>query len=61
MTKHKISMDGIILAVIAGLLLQTMIYNVLGINVAEVPVRVILILWGILAGAIGRIADLTGF
>lgn len=60
MTKRRISMDGIILAIIAGLLFQTIIYNSLGINVTDVPARVILILWGVLAGVFGVFADLTG-
>ena len=61
MTGQKgISFDGAILAIIAGLLLQAIIFNLLGINVAEVPAKVILLLWGILSGGFGIFADLIG-
>lgn len=62
MTRHKgISFDGAILAIIAGLLLQTIIFNLVGINVADVPARVIILFWGMLAGGFGIWATLTGF
>lgn len=59
--QNGISFDGAILAIIAGLLLQAIIFNFFGINVAEVPVKVIILFWGIFAGVFGILADLTGF
>lgn len=62
MTKHRgISADGVILAIIAGLLLQAIIFNLSGINVTEVPAKVILILWAVLAVGFGILAELTDF
>lgn len=62
MTKHKgISVDGVILAIIAGLLLQAIIFNLSGINATEVPVKVILISWIVLASGFGILAELTDF
>ena len=54
MTRHNgISFDGAILAIIAGLLLQAIMFNLFGVNVAEVPAKVILVFWGIFAGVFG--------
>ena len=62
MIRHKgISFDGAILAIIAGLLLQAIMFNIYGVNVAEVPAKVILVFWGRFAGVFGILADLTGF
>ena len=61
MTRHKISLDNIILAIIAGLLLQAVIYNIFGINVAEVPVKMILLLWGVFATAFCVLENITEF
>lgn len=62
MTRHQgITFDGVILAIIAGLLLQAVIFNLFGINVAEVPAKVILVFWGLFAGGFGILADLIGF
>ena len=61
MTRYKFTTDGIILAIIAGLLLQAVIYNVFGINVAEVPAKMIIILWGVFAAAFGALENITEF
>ena len=37
---------GVIISVIAGLVLQSVLYTTLGIDVDDVPVLVIIILWG---------------
>ena len=61
MTRHRmISLDGVLLAVIAGLLIQAIVYNSLGINVADVPVKMILLLWGVFTGIAGVFTEILG-
>lgn len=61
MTRYKFTTDGIILAIIAGFLLQAVIYNIIGINVAEVPAKMIFLLWGVFAAAFGLLENITEF
>ena len=44
---NGMSTFGAILSVVAGLVLQAILYVVLGIDVENVPVLVIVILWGV--------------
>lgn len=55
-----ISTFGAILCVIAGLVGQVMIYMALGIEVEDVPVFVMVILWIVISAIAGAVADKIG-
>ena len=44
---NGMSTFGVIISVIAGLFLQVILYSVLGIEIDDVPVLVIIILWAV--------------
>ena len=55
-----ISTFGAILSVIAGLFGQALIYMALGIEVEDVPVIVMLILWVVISAIVAGLAEMIG-
>ena len=51
---------GAIISVIAGLVLQAVLYTVLGIEVDDVPVLIIIILWVVFSAIAAVVVDRIG-
>ena len=51
---------GAIISVIAGLVLQAALYTELGIDVDDVPVLVIIILWVVFSAIVAVVVDKIG-
>ena len=51
---------GAIISVIAGLVLQAVLYTVLGIDVDDVPVLIIIILWVVFSAIAAVVVDRIG-
>jgi len=58
--RNGMSTFGAIISVIAGLVLQCMLYTALGIDVENVPVVVIIILWAIFSTLAGFVVEKIG-
>lgn len=58
--KGGISTFGAIVSVIAGLVLQAVLYTALGIEVKDVPLIVILMLWFVFSIIVAAIVDKIG-
>ena len=57
---NGMSTFGAIISVIAGLVLQAVLYTVLGIDVDDVPVRIIIILWVVFSAIAAVVVDKIG-
>lgn len=57
---NGMSTFGAIISVIAGLVLQAVLYTVLGIDVDDVPVLIIIILWIIFSAIAAVVVDKIG-
>lgn len=57
---NGISTFGAIVSVVSGFILQAMLYAVLGINVENVPVLVIIILWAVFSMLVAAVAQKAG-
>lgn len=57
---NGMSTFGAIISVIAGLFLQSALYVTLGIDVDDVPVLVIIILWGVFSAITAVVVDKIG-
>ena len=57
---NGMSTFGAIISVIAGLVLQAVLYTVLGIDVDDVPVLVIIILWVVFSAIAAVVVDKIG-
>ena len=57
---NGMSTFGAIISVIAGLVLQAVLYTVLGIEVDDVPVFVIIILWVVFSAIAAVVVDKIG-
>ncbi|MBQ8627836.1 MAG: hypothetical protein IJ419_17045, partial [Agathobacter sp.] len=57
---NGMSTFGAIVSVIAGLFLQSALYVSLGIDVDDVPVLVIIILWGVFSAIAAVVVDKVG-
>ena len=57
---NGMSTFGAIISVIAGLVLQAVLYTVLGIDVDDVPVLIIIILWVVFSAIAAVVVDRIG-
>ena len=57
---NGMSTFGAIISVIAGLVLQAVLYTVLGIEVDDVPVLIIIILWVVFSAIAAVVVDKIG-
>ena len=57
---NGMSTFGAIISVIAGLVLQAVLYTVLGIDVDDVPVLIIIILWVVFSAIAAVVVDKIG-
>ena len=57
---NGISTFGAIVSVIAGLFLQSALYVALGIDVEDVPILVIIILWGVFSAIAAVVVEKIG-
>lgn len=57
---NGMSTFGAIISVIAGLFLQSALYVTLGIDVDDVPVLIIIILWAVFSGITAVVVDKIG-
>lgn len=58
--RDGISTFGAIISVLAGLFLQAVLYNGIGVDVEDVPILVIIILWVVFSGIVAVILDKIG-